>query len=130
MHDGVHTVVFQQGAYQFPIARISDNQFPVKYRIGETVEVLRETDGPFDLVFNDIEKHGYPASLPVIREKLRPGGILIVDNALWHGRIFDSEDRSSATRGVREVTRLLATDPGWLTTLVPVRDGLLIAYKR
>jgi predicted O-methyltransferase YrrM len=102
----------------------------VEYRVGEAVEVLRETDGPFDLIFNDIEKHGYPASLPVIREKLRPGGVLIVDNALWYGRIFDAEDRSAATRGVREATRLLATDPGWLTTLVPVRDGLLIAYRR
>jgi predicted O-methyltransferase YrrM len=102
----------------------------VEYRVGEAVEVLRETDGPFDLIFNDIEKHGYPASLPVIREKLRPGGVLIVDNALWYGRIFDAEDRSAATRGVREVTRLLSNDPGWLTTLVPVRDGLLIAYKR
>jgi caffeoyl-CoA O-methyltransferase len=102
----------------------------VEYRIGEAVEVLRETEGPFDLIFNDIEKHGYPASLPVVREKLRPGGVLIVDNALWHGRVFDREDRSPATTGVREVTRLLTTDPGWLTSLTPIRDGLLIAYRR
>jgi predicted O-methyltransferase YrrM len=102
----------------------------VEYRTGEAVEVLRATEGPFDLIFNDIEKQGYPASLPAISEKLRPGGILIVDNALWHGRVFDADDRSPATRGVREITHLLTTDPRWLTTLTPIRDGLLIAYKR
>jgi predicted O-methyltransferase YrrM len=102
----------------------------VEYRVGEAVEVLRATDGPFDLIFNDIDKHGYPASLPVIREKLRTGGLLLVDNALWHGRVFDRDDRSPTTTGVREMTRLLTADPGWLTSLVPVRDGLLVAYKR
>lgn len=102
----------------------------VQLHVAEAVETLRSAEGPFDLIFNDIDKQAYPASLSVVREKLRPGGVLIVDNALWHGRVFDREDRSPATAGVREVTRLLTTDPGWLTSLAPVRDGLLIAYKR
>ncbi|HET6948678.1 MAG TPA: O-methyltransferase, partial [bacterium] len=62
-------------------------------------------------------------------EKLRPGGVLIVDNMLWQGRIFDGNDRSATTQGVRELTRLLVTDPKWKTSLVPIRDGLLIAYR-
>jgi predicted O-methyltransferase YrrM len=67
--------------------------------------------------------------LPVIAGKLRPGGLLIVDNTLWHARIFDAGDRSAATEGVREMTRLITSDPSWITTIVPVRDGLLLAYK-
>jgi predicted O-methyltransferase YrrM len=102
----------------------------IEYRVGEAVQVLRDTDGPFDLVFNDIEKDGYPASLPVIADKLRPGGLLIVDNALWHGRVFDPADRRAATEGVRAVTRMLTADPAWTTSLVPVRDGMLVAYRR
>ncbi|HEX9019513.1 MAG TPA: class I SAM-dependent methyltransferase, partial [Anaerolineaceae bacterium] len=51
----------------------------VEYHVAEAVQTLRDTPGPFDLIFNDIEKHGYPESLPVIYEKLRPGGVLIVD---------------------------------------------------
>lgn len=102
----------------------------VRYEVGEAVGVLRRTDGPFDLIFNDIDKEGYPASLPVIAEKLRSGGLLITDNMLWHGRIFDERDRSPGTEGVREFTRLLVSDGRWISSLVPMRDGLLVAMRR
>lgn len=101
----------------------------IEYRVGEAVRVLRETDGPFDLIFNDIDKEGYPASLPVIAEKLRPGGLLIVDNMLRRGRIFDQADRSAETEGVRELTRRVTADRRWVSSVVPVRDGLLVAMR-
>jgi predicted O-methyltransferase YrrM len=47
------------------------------------------------------------ASLPVIVEKLRPGGVLIVDNMLWHGNIFNDKDKTPATMSVRELTEIL-----------------------
>ncbi|HET9982844.1 MAG TPA: O-methyltransferase [Longimicrobiales bacterium] len=102
----------------------------VRYQVGEAVEALRQTPGPFDLIFNDIDKQGYPASLEVIKERLRPGGVLITDNLLWHGRIFDEGDDSAATAGVREFTRLIKSDPGWIASVVPIRDGVLVAYRR
>jgi predicted O-methyltransferase YrrM len=101
----------------------------VRFHVGEAVETLHYEAGPFDLVFNDIDKEGYPASLDVIAERLRPGGLLIVDNALWHGRPFDPADRSPATEGVRELTRRLTTDARWITSLAPIRDGLLLALR-
>jgi caffeoyl-CoA O-methyltransferase len=102
----------------------------IQYRMSEAVQALRETEGPFDIIFNDIDKHGYPDSLPVIAEKLRPGGALIIDNMLWHGGIFDESDHSPDKEGVVKFTQLITTDPGWIATLVPIRDGLIIAYKQ
>lgn len=102
----------------------------VRYQVGEAVETLRRSTGPWDLIFNDINKEGYPDSLPVIREKLRPGGVLIVDNLLWSGRIFDENDHSPATDGVRALTRMVMDSPDWISSLVPIRDGLLVAYRR
>jgi caffeoyl-CoA O-methyltransferase len=102
----------------------------VRFTVGEAVETLRSTAGPFDLIFNDINKEDYPDSLPVIAEKLRPGGVLIVDNLLWHGRIFDRANHTPATEGVRRLTQLLTQDAGWITSLIPVRDGMFIAYKK
>lgn len=67
--------------------------------------------------------------MPVIAAKLRSGGLLIVDNMLWSGRIFDEADRSPATEGVRTLTRMLADSPEWSLMLLPVRDGLLVARK-
>jgi caffeoyl-CoA O-methyltransferase len=99
----------------------------VEYHVGEAVAALEATAGGYDVVFNDIDKTGYPASLDVSKRKLRPGGVLIIDNMLWHGRIFDEGDDSAATRGVREVTRRITTDPDWIVSLVPIRDGLIVA---
>lgn len=102
----------------------------VRYHVAEAVRTLRETEGPFDLIFNDIDKEAYASSLPLIAEKLRPGGLLIVDNLLWDGRIFDPENRSSSTEAIRELTRVISADPTWISTILPIRDGLLVAWKR
>ena len=99
----------------------------VTFRVGEAVAALREADGPFDLVFNDIDKDGYVASLPVIKSRLRSGGVLIVDNLLWSGRVFDESDMSSSTEGIREFTMRVTTDSEWVASIVPIRDGLLLA---
>ena len=102
----------------------------VEYRVGEAVDVLRTTDGPFDVIFNDINKEGYPASLPVIASQLRTGGLLIVDNMLWHARIFDKGDRSETTEGVRQLTKAIIADSRWVSTVIPIRDGLLLAWRK
>ncbi|GMU29931.1 MAG: O-methyltransferase [Fimbriimonadaceae bacterium] len=101
----------------------------VRFTVGEAVNALSHAEGPFDLIFNDIEKEAYPASLPVISEKLRSGGLLIVDNLLWSGRVFDPSDSEASTQAIREFTRLVVNDPGWVASLVPIRDGLLVAQK-
>jgi len=102
----------------------------VAYHIGEAVSILRGMEGPFDLIFNDIDKHAYPDALPVIHQKLQSGGLLIVDNMLWCGDIFDENDDSPDTNGVREFTRAILRDSNWVTSLIPIRDGLALAYKK
>ena len=102
----------------------------VTFHVGEAVAALRAAAGPFDLIFNDIDKEGYPGALPAIVEKLRPGGLLVIDNMLWHGRIFNPDDASPGTAGVHEVTRLLTRDPRWVSSLAPIRDGLIVAWKQ
>jgi caffeoyl-CoA O-methyltransferase len=101
----------------------------IEYHVAEAVATLRGTPGPFDLIFNDIEKQAYPDSLPVIKSKLRAGGVLIIDNILWNGRIFDPNERGESTEGVRGFTRLISTDPDWIVSLLPIRDGLIVAMK-
>jgi caffeoyl-CoA O-methyltransferase len=102
----------------------------IQYRVSEAIKALRETEGPFDLIFNDIEKDGYPASLPIIKEKLRPGGLLITDNMLFHGTIFDPQNHTKSVEGVREFTRLVMNDPTLTASIVPIRDGLLVATRK
>lgn len=101
----------------------------VTFHVGEAVAALREVGGPFDLVFLDIDKVGYPAALPEIRDRLKPGGLLIADNLVWSGRVLDPADASPDTEAIREFTRRVTGDPAWAATILPVRDGLLAARR-
>ena len=95
----------------------------------EAVAALKETEGVFDIIFCDIVKEQYPEALPVITEKLRPGGVLIADNAWWCGRVIHEADQSAPTEGMRVFTQELVNDPSWIVTFLPLRDGLLVAYR-
>jgi caffeoyl-CoA O-methyltransferase len=127
----VHHVVWDEGLsrraqdYLAAIGLVEQ----VEFHIGEAVAALRAARGPFDVIFNDIDKQGYPDALAVIAEKLRSGGLLIADNLLWSGRIFDATDQSPATEGIRAFTKMVAEDSAWISSLIPIRDGLLIARR-
>lgn len=127
----VHHTVWDQGLSDRAKQNITEGGLSdlVRFHMGEAVGILRETAGPFDVIFNDIDKEGYPASLPVIKSKLRVGGILIIDNMLWQGRIFDSSDQSPTTQGVRQFTSDLWADADFVKQLIPIRDGLILALK-
>jgi len=102
----------------------------VEFYVAEANQTLKNVNFQFDLIFCDIDKDGYPAALEIIEQKLRPGGVLIIDNMLWHARIFDPNDHSAATEGVREFTRRITTSLNWIVSLAPLRDGMIVAYKK
>jgi predicted O-methyltransferase YrrM len=60
---------------------------------------------------------------------LRPGGLLLCDNAFFHGAAVDESDESPQARGVREFNRLAATDPRLSAVIVPIRDGLVVGVR-
>jgi caffeoyl-CoA O-methyltransferase len=92
------------------------------------LDVIERLAGPFDIIFCDIDKRDYPRIYPFLGTRLRSGGMLICDNMLWYGKVLGSEEDDD-TRGVRELTRLLSSDPGLFTTILPLRDGVSITYK-
>ncbi len=91
----------------------------IKYHVGEAVQALREADGPFDLIFNDINKDCCPASLPVISGKLRAGGVLIIDNMIWHGAIFDAKRPLRVHRGRPRDSPACSPPIGWVPRCCP-----------
>src|SRR5207245_7239992 len=58
----------------------------IEVRVGDALDLLKKSPGTFDLIFNDIDKHQYPAALRVVLPKLRRGGLFITDNTLWSGK--------------------------------------------
>lgn len=100
----------------------------VAIRVGHAQEVLKGLQGPFDLIFNDIDKEGYPEVLGPCIDRLRVGGLLVTDNVLWRGDVARDE-RSRETEAIRTYNERLAKDPRMVTTIVPLRDGVSIALK-
>ncbi|MDA1330237.1 MAG: O-methyltransferase [Chloroflexi bacterium] len=101
----------------------------VHYTVGEAVAAFKVTEGPFDIIFCDIDKEGYPNAVDLAYEKLRTGGVLLFDNMLWSGKILDESDQSAATQGIRETTGMLASSDKWITSVLPIRDGLSVSVK-
>jgi predicted O-methyltransferase YrrM len=100
----------------------------VRFEVGDSRSLLARAEGPFDVIFNDIDKEGYPEILPLVREKLRVGGLFICDNMLWYGRVLlPGEDPD--TRGIQEMTRLLREADDFSTTFIPLRDGVSVSLR-
>jgi len=102
----------------------------IVYHREEAAAALRRVGGTWDVVYNDIDKEGYPETVDLAYVHLRPGGLFITDNVLWSGRVLPGEDDGSpATRGVVEFTRRLLAHPGFLTSVNPTRDGVAVALR-
>jgi predicted O-methyltransferase YrrM len=100
----------------------------VDVRVGRALDVLPSFDGEqFDAIFLDADKEPLPTYFEWAVRLLRPGGLLIADNALWGGRVLDPATADEGTRGVREFNRRMASDPRVRGTIVPVGDGLAVA---
>lgn len=103
-----------------------------RYRLigGRATEVLpRLTDGAYDLVFCDADKHEYPSYLTAALRLLRVGGVVAFDNALWGGRVAVPSITDPETSAIREVCDLVREDERLVPMLTPVGDGLLAAVK-
>jgi caffeoyl-CoA O-methyltransferase len=100
----------------------------VTYHVGDAVEQMATVDGDFDIVYDDIDKHGYPAAWRAGRDRIRVGGLYICDNVLWSGRILEpNPDRNTAA--ILKHNRLIAEDDDFVSTIVPTRDGVFVALR-
>jgi len=100
-----------------------------RFHHGDALTVAARLAGPFDLVFNDIDKEGYPGVVEPAVRWLRPGGLLITDNALWYGKVAGRRP-DAATRGVQEYNRRVFSHPALESVILPLRDGVAISRKR
>jgi predicted O-methyltransferase YrrM len=87
----------------------------------------RDKAGSFDLIFIDADKGNYPYYLDAACKLLKPGGLLLGDNAYWEGKVVDASARDVETEAIRLFNRRLAEDPRFESVLLPVRDGLAVA---
>ena len=109
----------------FRRAKISSK---VTFLVGDALKLIDQTEGEFDIIFIDIEKHNYPKAFRKALPRLRKGGFLISDNVLRSGKILDrSPDAGSA--GILTYNRLVYSSKDLFTIIIPLRDGVSVSVK-
>lgn len=104
----------------------------VTYHLGDAGEALDAVDGEFDVIFCDADKERYPEHWRRASERIRVGGLYLCDNTLWYGRVATGEptpDQPGWTEAIVEHNRLVSSDDRYLTSIAPIRDGVLIALR-
>ena len=101
----------------------------VELHTGDALEVLSEQKQEFDIIFNDVDKEDYPRVLRLVAPRLRKGGLFVTDNVLWSGRVAE-KNPDARTKAILEFNRKLYDSKEFYTTILPIRDGLAVAWKK
>lgn len=101
----------------------------IRYHIGDAVEVIPTLEGDFDLVFIDADKKRNLVYYGMLIDRVRKGGLILVDNVLWKGKVFN-DNPDNQTRQVMELNDTLAMDQRVEKLILPIRDGLFVLRKK
>lgn len=100
----------------------------IDLRMGPAIETIRSLEEPVGFSFIDADKVGYPEYYEALLERTVPGGLLVLDNMLWSGRVLDPPD--AETRVLAELNARIAADERVENVLLTVRDGIQLVRKR
>lgn len=99
----------------------------IHVHVGDALSALAATPGLFDVVFNDVDKDGYPTVLEAVPDRIKSGGLFITDNTLWSGKVLDPQ--AATDRGVSLFNRRLFKSEKFFATQLPIRDGVSVAVR-
>ncbi len=102
----------------------------ITIKVGDALELLSEQKQEFDIIFCDVDKEDYPRAFRLALPRLRKGGLFVADNVLWSGKVAQKSPTEASTKAIMEFNRLLYASPDLFTTILPIRDGIAVAYKK
>ena len=113
-------------AKYFAKAKVSKEIFQ---HTGEALRIIPTLKQKFDLVFIDADKENYLNYYHQVMDKVRKGGVILADNALWDGKVINSKKRDKETAGIAEFNDYVQKDKRVTNVLVPLRDGMMMIQK-
>ena len=108
----------------------SDLNSKIKYQIGDAKEIIPSLNETFDLVFIDADKKNNATYYNMIIDKVRSGGLILVDNVLWSGKVLDQEASDQKTSFISKFNEMVSADQRVEKLILPVRDGLFLIRKK
>lgn len=101
----------------------------IEILVGDALASMKSLAGPFDAIFLDADKEPLPQYFEQSMRLLREGGLLLCDNTFMGGRVVDEDSRDAGVEGMRRFNELVSNDDRLSSSVIPVRDGLLVAVK-
>lgn len=102
----------------------------IELRLGPALETLRALPpDPLDFAFIDADKENYQAYYEALLARLRPGGVIAIDNVLWSGQVIRADDQSENTRAIRAVNDHVAGDRRVQSVMLGLSDGVTLVRK-
>ena len=103
----------------------------IKLHFGPAEQIIGDLyENDFDIVFIDADKKNNYTYFQLIFDKVRSGGLIIIDNVLWKGKVYDSAENDTDTQNIRKLNEQIAVDTRVEKLILPVRDGLLLIRKK
>ena len=103
----------------------------IHQHLGSALDIIPTLKNTYDLVFIDADKPNYSNYFHLIIDKMNPGGIILSDNVLWHGKVVEPlDEKDNSTKAVLEFNTLLKKDNRIETVMLPIRDGLTVSRKK
>lgn len=99
----------------------------IEFRTGDGLEIAREYSD-IDILFLDLEKSRYLETIQQLEDNLAPSSLVIADNVLWYGKVVEAQP-DTKTQAIKEFNEYMVNSGKFVTTILPVRDGVLIALK-
>jgi len=128
----IHTIDINEELIDFQrkYFKKSDYNKQIHQYLGKALDIIPTLDLSFDLVFIDADKPNYTNYFNAIIDQLNPGGIILSDNVLWHGKVIEPLDKKDySTKAILKFNRVLKHDKRIETVMLPIRDGLTISRK-
>lgn len=101
----------------------------IRMQIGNATEMIEDLDETFDMIFIDADKVNYPNYYNRVFPKLRIGGVLLVDNVLWSGKVAEQPIKDKKTAAIHELNQQIQADTRVENMLLPLRDGIMLVRK-
>ncbi len=111
----------------------SDYADKIDFRVNDAREELNTIEpNSVDLAFVDADKESYPYYFEKVLELLRPGGVMLVDNVLWYGKVMMEEEdkKDPSTKILKEFNDMVTADPRVESLILPIRDGITLIRKK
>ena len=107
---------------------LSPHQHKIELQLGNAIDRINALNTTFDFAFIDADKQNYPLYYDLIMEKLNPGGLIVVDNALWGGEVV--APTTAQAHAINTLNQKAKQDPRVETVMLTVRDGILVIRKK